>query len=346
MFHSWFQRLAVLLLASILLVGCGQSDDEGKSDSAALVVAPATVTFMTSVPAPSFAGVYAAEKQGYFANEQLTVQNVFMEEVASADEQDPIELVLGGSADFGVTGADQLLTARQAGKPVVAIMSIYQRDPTAVISLTEKGIETPEDLVGKTIVYRSKGAILTLFAQASGLDLSQVTLIQDIDLGAAIGMFMSGEVDGVISSATDTGVGLRSMGLDIHTMMFYDYGVANYPNLIFTTEAMIKDNPAVVQRFVNAVLKGTQYAVENPAEMATWFETTYPDSVLMQQVGSLSGTMEALVPLLHPQGSEVGMMSADTWAFVHDTMVAGDLLEATDVRQAYTMTFLDAYYKQ
>lgn len=346
MSYSLQKRLGVGLLVITLLAGCGQKDEDNNSNNNATEVTPATVKFMTSVPAPSFSGIYAAEKEGYFAAEKLTVENVFIEDQAAGAEQDPIELVLNGTADFGVAGADQLLTARQSGKPVVAIMAIYQRDPTAVISLVDKGIERPEDLVGKTIVYRNKGVIFDLFAQATGLDASQIIFLEDIDLGAAIGMFMQGEVDGVISSATDTGVGLQSMGVEINTLMFYDYGVAMYPNLIFTTDSMIEENPGVVQRFTNAVLKGTQYAVDNPAEMVTWFETTYPDSAILRQVGSISGSMDAIIPLLHPQDSAVGMMSPVTWTTLHDAMVQAGFLAADDTTQAYTMQFLDVYYKE
>ncbi len=337
--------ISVILMVAVLvvLVGCG-GDDEAKKSSP--TITPATVTFVGSTPGISFAGIYGAKKEGYFADEQLEVRELYSNDVPELTGLDSIDLVASGQADFAIAGADRLLLAREAGKPVVAILALYQRDPTAIIAMADKGIETPEDLVGKTIIHLNRGAIFNLFAQKVGLDLSTVTILQDVEVGQGIVMFMTGQVDAAIVSSTEVTPTLNTMGLEYTTMLFYDYGVAMYPNLIFTTETLINEKPEVVQRFVNGMLRGMQYAVDNPADLATWFEQTFPDSVLMQQAGSIAGTMEALIPLFHPQGSEVGMMTADTWTFVHDAMVEGDLLEPTTASAAYTMQFLDAYYKK
>ena len=341
-----FRVHAVLALFLIiaLLAACGGGDDD-KSDGASAVNLD-TVTFLTNIPNPSFAGLYVAEKEGYFTGEKLTVRTIYTDEIPDLVGQDAIDLVSEGRAEFSQASADRLLTAREAGKPVVAIMAIFQRDPTAIISLAEKGIATPDDLVGKTIIYLDRGVMLNLFAQEVGLDLSQVTILEDLDVSAAMGMFMSGQADGVVSSVTEVGVGMQQMGLAMNTILFYDYGVAMYPNVVFTTEAFLQEKPEVVQRFVNAVLRGLQYAVDRPADVATWFEENFPDSVLVQQPGSLVPSLEAIVPLWHPQGSDVGMMSAATWQFIHDAMVEGGFLAATDVTQAYAMQFLEAYYEK
>ncbi len=339
---SRFIHLTLLVALVALLAGCGGDDETEKSSPTAT---PATVTFVGSTPGISFAGIYGAKREGYFADESIDVREIYSNDVPELNGLDSIDLVVSGQADFAIAGADRLLLAREQGKPVVAILALYQRDPTAVIAMAGKGINKPEDLVGKTIIHLNRGAIFNLFAQKVGLDLGTVTILQDVEVGEGIVMFMTGQVDAAIVSSTEVIPTLRTMGLDYTTLMFYDYGVAMYPNLIFTTETLINEQPDVVQRFVNGMLRGMQYAVDNPADISTWFETTFPDSVLIQQAGSIAGTMEALIPLFHPQGSEVGLMNADTWKFVHDAMVEGDLLEPTTVTDAYTMKFLDAYYK-
>ena len=123
----------ILFLIIALLAACGGGDDEGKSDEAS-AVNPDTVTFLTNIPNPSFAGLYVAEKEGYFTAEKLTVRTLYTDEIPDLVGQDAIDLVVEGRAEFSQASADRLLTAREAGKPVVAIMAIFQRDPTAIIS--------------------------------------------------------------------------------------------------------------------------------------------------------------------------------------------------------------------
>lgn len=346
MSRSSLLSLITVLLAATLLTGCNGRPEEEESGNPEPVVTPKTVTFIAHDHALSICGIYGAQMQGFFDEEQLTVNEAYLDDLPESGTQDLIDLVLAGKADFGVARADELLTARQAGKPVVAIMAVYQHDPTAIFSLAEKGIEDPGDLVGKTFVLLDHGVNLDFFAQTVGLDLNQVTLIDDVAVNDAIGMFLSGQVDGVISIAIEIGIVVERMGNAVNSMLFYDYGVPMYPNLVFTTEDMIQDDPDSVQRFINGVLRGMQYAMDYPEEMATWIETSFTDEAMVQHPGSIVDRVEALIPLWQLPGSEAGMMSTETWQSIHDLMVAGGMLGNADVTRAYSLRFVNAYYQE
>ncbi len=341
-------RLCVVLCAGLMLAACGQGDDDKPSTNAPTLAPPTSITYLAVSPAMSYAGIYAAQTQGYFDDEQLVLQTLYTDEDETLRGQDMVDLVVGGQADFAFAGADRLLTARQAGQPVVAIMAISQRDPSAVLSLSESGIERPDDLIGKKIMAWNSESIFRLFAAQVGLDISQLTLVPagDVDLRGGISMFLTGQVDAVVANAVEVEPPLRALGLEYNVLYFYEYGVAMYPNLIFTTETMLRDHPATVQHFVNAVLRGTQYAIENPDTLAEWFGETYAKQLGTGRAASQVEVMRGLVPLINPPDSNIGMMTDATWQFVYDAMVEAELLPAFEYRQAYTLQFLNAYYAE
>ena len=91
-------------------------------------------------------GFYDADRLGYYAAEGLAVS--FIEGGANISNPSP---VLDGTAQFGVTGADDLILKRAQGQRVRALATIYRRSPVAYISLADSGIARPQDFVGKTI---------------------------------------------------------------------------------------------------------------------------------------------------------------------------------------------------
>lgn len=87
-----------------------------------------------------FVGFYEAERQSYYTEENLSVALNNGGYDAEGNYIDPVARVVDGDSDFGIAGADVILTARAAGQPLIGIATIYQRSPVALISLAEKDI--------------------------------------------------------------------------------------------------------------------------------------------------------------------------------------------------------------
>lgn len=335
--------LFMIILIALVLSACGNSDDQSKPDK----TPPAPVTLIDVSPQLYQVGYYGAVSQGYFEQENLQPSIVFTHSTVEQADADVLAQVLAGKSSFGILSADRVLEARQQGQPVVAIASIYQRDPSAVIALDGKGISEPQDLIGKTVLVWKSGTMFRVFASELGLDINEITMVSapDGSLVAGSTMFITGQVDAMVGYGTDAAAQLPSTGIDLDILYFTDYGVASYPNVLFTTEAMLHENPAVVQRFVNAFVRGMQYAVRNPDEIGAWFLENYGDQLLANQKRSLAALLQAMIPLIAPPDTQPGVMNAETWQSVHNAMVEIGVLEPLDVSQAYTRAFVDAYYK-
>ncbi|PKL41519.1 MAG: hypothetical protein CVV41_18185 [Candidatus Riflebacteria bacterium HGW-Riflebacteria-1] len=93
-----------------------------------------------------FAGYYAALAKGYYRDAGLEVSLL-----EPGDVPDPVHDVMGGHADFAVTGPD-LLLARAQGHPVVALAVIFQHSPEVLLARKDSGITSLHDLVGRRVM--------------------------------------------------------------------------------------------------------------------------------------------------------------------------------------------------
>ena len=103
----------------------------------------------------------------------------------------PIDQVISGTVDFGVTDAASIIQARAAGVPIVGVAALFQRSPLALIALEKTGIKRPQDLVGRNVSVADGGARqlydTLLSAQKidpSAVDPEDVEMLEDLVLTA------------------------------------------------------------------------------------------------------------------------------------------------------------------
>ena len=110
-----------------------------------------------------FAGYYAAQWQGYYADAGFEV------EIRSAIKPDGTILsatqeVANGNADFGVGAAD-ILIARDQGIPLVVLASIFQNSAAEFYAKEGTHLQAPVDLL-KLRVARTKNSLIDVELQA------------------------------------------------------------------------------------------------------------------------------------------------------------------------------------
>jgi ABC-type nitrate/sulfonate/bicarbonate transport system substrate-binding protein len=99
-----------------------------------------------------FAGLYAADHNGYYRDEGLAVTSI---EGTSKGGQ--VDSLLSGKAQFAIASADVLLIERSQGKDVQAVAVDYRRSARAYVALADSGITRPQDFVDKTISVSKDG---------------------------------------------------------------------------------------------------------------------------------------------------------------------------------------------
>ncbi|MBL7065872.1 MAG: ABC transporter substrate-binding protein [Anaerolineae bacterium] len=323
-------RICTVLLAAIaLLAACGPQKVEEPPDEVTVQ--------LKWVHQAQFAGHYVAQERGYYAEENIDVTlNPGGPDIIP--EQMVADLV-SGEADFAIVGGDQLLVLRSRGEPIVAIAVVFQKNPYVYVSLKSSGIERPQDLVGKTVMM-PPDAEFQHQALLNKLGIAP-TAIKVIPFQRDVTPLLTGQVDAHTVYRTGLGLAFEETGYELNWIWMEDYGIQLYADTIVTSDALVQQNPELVERFLRATLRGWRYAIENPDEVVE-LTLQYDPALTRDRQARM---MAAQTPLIHSGEADIGWMRAEVWRRMHDILVEQGILEApVDLEKAYTMEFLHTVY--
>jgi putative hydroxymethylpyrimidine transport system substrate-binding protein len=312
--------LALLILA-LGLAACGEkSEDEG-------VEAQSFGLTLDFYPNPDHAGIYMAEKLGYFEEAGLDVSIE-----TPSDPTLPMKLVAAGQTDLAISYEPEVVLAREQGLDVVAIGALVNQPLTSLIWLKKSGIKGVADLRGKTVATAGipyQDAFLKTILERAKLTPADV---KSVNVGfGLLPALLGGSAEAMLGGFRNIeGVDLRQRGKDPVVTPVDQLGVPTYDELVLVAnrEALAAD-PDKFRLFIAALERGTDAAVEQP-NAAT-------DAVLEANDGLdrklTEAEVEATLPLLaaHTPGQPYGYMDPAAWGtfagWMRDTDLVSSLLE-------------------
>lgn len=248
-----------------------------------------------------FAGYYAALEKGFYREAGLDVQIL-----PSQPDDDPVQRVLRGEAEFGV-GTTDLLLLREKGAPVVALAVIFQHSPLALLVRRQTGVETLHDLAGRKLMIEPGSAELFAYLRREGLTGERFTLLPH-DFHVAD--LANGKVDGMSVYVSDEPFELFQSKVEYLLYSPRAAGIDFYGDNLFTTAAEIKSHPERVKAFRAASLKGWDYAMRHPEEIVQLIHARYGQR---HSLDHLRFEAARMVPLLQTALVEVGHMNPGRW---------------------------------
>lgn len=257
------KKLMILAFAiftfCISFTACGNSNDNGLEK----------VTFVLDwTPNTNHTGLYVALEKGYFEEAGLDV------EIVQPPEDGAVVLVASGKAQFGVSFQDSLAAALSGedALPVTAVASIIQHNTSGIISLADKGMDTPKGLEGHTYATWN-GAIelatLKEVVEADGGDFDKVELIPST-VTDEVSALKTNSVDSIWIFYAWAGVKteLEELKTDYFAFADIDPVFDYYTPVIISGNRYLEENPDTAKVFLSAVSKGYEFAIENPEEAA------------------------------------------------------------------------------
>jgi NitT/TauT family transport system substrate-binding protein len=330
-----FRLIAAALFVAPILSACGGQTPPSPTP------APSDITIQLSwFHQAQFSGFYSAVDQKYYQAENLNV-TIANGGISAEGYINPMQQVLDGKAQFGLASTNEIMKAQAAGQPLVAIASTLQRSPRGFVSLAEKDIVQPQDLIGKRVAYRpDDNSVYLALLQTANISRDQIVEITD-PAKFTLDALINDEIDVIPMFIDNEGVALKQRGYDINVILASDYGIETYENLIFTTQDLIDKNPDLVLRFLRATLKGYGYVVSDADKAAALGLTYDPKLDLETQKESIA----RLLPLVNPARAQIGMMKPEVWENAYQILQdQGVLTETIDITKAYTLTFLNQIY--
>ncbi len=267
-----------------------------------------------------FAGYYAAKQQGYYKDAGFDV------DIRARNPQtNPVDDVLNGVATFGISDSSIVLQRMQQ-KPVVVLTAVFQHSPLVLISLKESGIKTPEDLIGKKISYQRTvdGASITAMFSATGVRQNQFTYVPFNFNDARL---IEEDLDAFSVYSTNQPNFYQSKNIDISIMDPANYGIDFYGDLIFTSQGYVENNLEKAQAFVEASLKGWEYALTHQEEIINLIINEYRPEL---DKHSLSFEARKTKPLIMSEVLPIGATYKERFSRIariyHDTGLAKEML--------------------
>ena len=322
--------IGILAALAVLLTACGNAPSVKPADKVNV-----QLSWFHSV---EYAGLYAAIEQGYYSEASLDVTLK-----SGGPEVDALGEVKNGNAQFGIGTGDSLIISKIKGDNFVAVGTIFRNNPLVAMSLSESGIEKPEDLSGKNIGVIAPDLSTTWDVQFLAL-LQRMNIPKDsIHFSAIEDYYGANELKSerldVMSGmfATNEPVMAELEGDALNLIYYKDYGIDVYANTIFSTEEFVQGNSDLVGRFVKATLRGYQYAIEHPEEVAG-YALKYDETLDLKVQEE---TMKAQIPFIDTGDAPIGSMDESVWNSTQDILLQFDLIsQPVDLKTIYTNQFI------
>lgn len=319
------KKLSVLLLCGVLILGgCGKA---GKSETEENETELKEIDVVLDwYPNALHAFLYEAMEKGYYEKEGLKVNIQF-----PSNANDAISMVAAGQAEIGLYYQQDVIQARaDQNVPVKSIGAVVQGPLNIVLSLEEKGITSPQDLVGKTIGYAGtelSEALIRSIMEHAGADFSDVTMI---DVGFDLMSSMTtGNVDATIGCLVNHEVPqMEEEGFAVNWFDLDDYGVpAYYEGIFLASDKMIETEAETLKAFLRASARGFEDMKENPEEalrilLSNQNEENFPLSETVERK-----SMEILLPMMETENAAFLSQSDECWQENIDWMLSQGLIE-------------------
>ncbi|GIK58126.1 MAG: ABC transporter substrate-binding protein [Chloroflexi bacterium] len=320
------RSLIFLLAIAIILLACTSQATQETTPAMTPINLP-----MGYIADPQYAPFYVAKEKGYFAEEGIDLSFDY------SFETDGMALVGANQRPFAIVGGDQVILARAQDLPVVYILEWFQRFPIAVISKSDANIKTPQDLAGRSIGLPGffgasyvgyLGILSAAGLQPEDVNTSEIGFTQ-------VESLLTDKVEVIVGYINNEPVQLTSMGEPVNVIDVADY-IDMVGNGIITNETIIKENPALVEGFVRATLRGLKDTLTDPAA-AFEISKKYVEGMDDNRYPVL----QASLPIW--QTDRLGITTADSWQQTHDILLNNGLLDApvANLDAAFTNAFVE-----
>ena len=262
-----------------------------------------------------FAGYFAAQEQGFYADQCLDV-------TISEGSVDivPQQQLADGAADFAIAWVPKALATREEGANIVNIAQVFQRSGTLQVSFAEDDITTVSDFQGRTVGNWGFGNEYELTAAISKFDVQDVELVgQQFDMLA----LLNGELDAAeamiyneyaqVLEAVNPATGELYQPEDLDVIDFNDPEVATamLQDAVWVNAGWIgqEGNEDITVRFLEATFRGWIHCLDAFDECV---------DIVLDNGSTLGSSHQAwqlneILGLIFPSTNGIGVMNDALW---------------------------------
>jgi putative hydroxymethylpyrimidine transport system substrate-binding protein len=307
----------VVLLLALALAACGEKSEDATGEREGFSL---TLDFY---PNPDHAGIYMAQKLGYFDEAGLDVSIA-----TPSDPAAPLKQVAAGRSDLAISYEPEVALAREQGLDVVAVAALVNQPLTSLIWLQKSGIKGVADLKGKTVATAGipyQDAFLKTILARVDLEPGNVEAV-NVGFGL-LPALVGGSAQAMLGGFSNVeGIDLRERGKAPVVTPVDELGVPTYDELVLVARRQsLEDDPDKFRLFLAALERGTEAAVEEPGAATSAITEANPDL----EPKLAAAEVEATLPLLgaRTEGQPYGYMDPAEWETFTGWMRDNGLIE-------------------
>jgi putative hydroxymethylpyrimidine transport system substrate-binding protein len=308
----------VVLLLALGVAACGEKSEDATGAREGFDL---TLDFY---PNPDHAGIYMAQKLGYFEEAGLDVSIA-----TPSDPAAPLKQVAAGRSDLAISYEPEVALAREQGLDVVAVAALVNRPLTSLIWLQKSGIKGVADLKGKTVATAGipyQDAFLKTILARVDLEPGNVEAV-NVGFGL-LPALVGGSAQAMLGGFSNVeGVDLRERGKAPVVTPVDQLGVPTYDELVFVANReKLEEDPEKFRLFLAALQRGTEAAAEKPGEATTAITEANPDL----EPKLAAAEVKATLPLLSARSGDqpYGYMDPQEWETFAGWMRDNGLIES------------------
>lgn len=294
--------LALVVIAAGL-AACGSKSENTKGEAEKLTLD------LDFYPNPDHAGIYMAEKEGFFTEAGLDVTID-----SPSDPAAPLKEVAAGRADLAITYEPEVMLAHEKGLDVVAVAALVNRPLTSLMWLKKSGIKGVPDLKGKTVSYAGipyqEAFLKTILARAN----VPASSVKAVNVGfGLLPSLISGSAQAMLGGYSNVeGVDLQERGKEPVITPVDQLGVPTYDELVIVARrSTLEEEGERIRLFITSLRRGTEAAAANPkaaTEAILAANTDLPPKLAEAQVKATLPLLSAPTP-----GKPYGWMNPAEW---------------------------------
>jgi NitT/TauT family transport system substrate-binding protein len=267
----------ILSIAAVLAtaVGCGGSDSDSgsSSDGDGAIKVQFALANERSI---QYHPYYVARDAGFFEEEGLDVEMSIYSGGGAAVQQ-----LVAGNADLLGVGAAAAISAVDSGQDLVWSYSYFYENIFTMVTPADSGIESLEDLRGKTVGITDPGGgevplVRSVFASAGMTDGEDYQMLPVGEGGQlTYDALDTGKVQAYVSSVFDV-ASIEAAGMELNRILpeefVYTPSIGNV-----TTRETLESNRDMVVKFNRAIAKATVFSQANPEAAKAIAEDQQPE---------------------------------------------------------------------
>jgi NitT/TauT family transport system substrate-binding protein len=282
-------------------------------------------------------GYYQAKAEGFYDAAGLDV-SIKM----GGPQVNTAQLLITGALDFAMISNSFIpINMVKENIPYVAVASMFQKDPQVLMAHPELGLKTLSDIKGRPVAI-STDAMDTYwkFLEVGyGFTPDQIR-----PYSFDVAPFLVNK--SLIQQGYLTNEPFRVMenGVKPQVFLLADYGYSSYSELLMCSKKLVQERPDIVQKFVDASIKGYYTFLHGPHAKALALikqqNPDYTDKAASDAIKAMASY--GLLESGSAKGMGIGSMTDERWKDFFDTMVKAKVYDPNlNYRAAYTLQFVN-----